>query len=74
MRDTDSLHSEVSADLVYRKLSFENALFTARVYKRNFRNQKIRRLFRDNATSQGKHRMEAANVEGKDYTALSLLH
>ena len=34
--DRDSVRS--SASLVYRRFSFENDLFTARVYKRNYRN------------------------------------
>ena len=36
--DQDSVRS--SASLSYRRLSFENDLFTARVYKRNYRNPK----------------------------------
>ena len=38
-----------SVDMVYRRLSFENELFTARVYKRNYRNPQIRSLFQSGA-------------------------
>ena len=33
-------------DIVYRRLSFENDLFTARVYKRNFRHPMLMRLWK----------------------------
>ena len=51
-RDADSLLSDESTDLVYRRLSFEDALFTARVYKRNFRNNKINQLFRNSPKAE----------------------
>ena len=54
IRDTDSIMSIESTDLVYRKLDFEDDLFTARVYKRNFRNIKIRQLFREQAKAKSK--------------------
>ena len=37
--------STASAELVYQRLSFENDLFTAPAYKRNYRNQLINQLF-----------------------------
>ena len=37
--------SDESDEMVYRHLSFEDDLFTARVYKRNYRNFKIRSMF-----------------------------
>jgi len=37
IRDRDSLVSTESAELEYKRLSFEDQLFTAAVYKRNFR-------------------------------------
>jgi len=37
LRDKDSLVSAESAELEYKRLSFEDQLFTAAVYKRNFR-------------------------------------
>ena len=40
----ESYISLESTDLVYRRLSFENELFTASVYKRNYRNPLIRSL------------------------------
>ncbi|KAL2048765.1 hypothetical protein ABVK25_010947 [Lepraria finkii] len=45
-RARDSRISIESGELVYRRLSFEDELFTARVYKRNYRNAKMRSLFR----------------------------
>ncbi|KAK3169630.1 hypothetical protein OEA41_009014 [Lepraria neglecta] len=45
-RARDSRISIESGELVYRPLSFEDELFTARVYKRNYRNAKMRSLFR----------------------------
>jgi len=44
--DNASLMSVESAELVYRPLDFENDLFTARVYKRNYRPTMIKRLFK----------------------------
>ncbi|MCJ1458052.1 Ankyrin-1, partial [Mycoblastus sanguinarius] len=46
-----------SADLSYHRLSFEDALFTARVYKRNYRNPLIGRLFKSRRQQlQGRER------------------
>jgi len=44
-RDVSSISVE-SAELIYRSLSFENQLFTARVYKRNYRTPAIHSLLR----------------------------
>ena len=43
--DGGASNSEES--LVYKPLTFENELFTARVYKRNFRTPALQRLFKD---------------------------
>ena len=40
--DQESIRSE--EDIIYRPLSFEDDLFTARVYKRNYRNPRLLRL------------------------------
>ena len=45
-RIRESRISIESSELVYRRLSFEDDLFTARVYKRNYRNGLIDSLFR----------------------------
>ena len=37
--------SVASVEMAYRRLSFENDLFTATAYKRNYRNQRINHLF-----------------------------
>ena len=43
---TDSGASKNEEDLVYKPLTFENELFTARVYKRNYRTLALQRLFK----------------------------
>jgi len=45
-RASDSAFSTESTDLIYRRLSFEDDLFTARVYKRNYRNTLITSLLK----------------------------
>lgn len=50
-------HTSVShedAEMSYRRLSFEDDLFTAKVYKRNYRNPMINRLFRSSASLSAK--------------------
>ena len=42
----DSGTSKSEVDLVYKPLTFENELFTARVYKRNYRTPTLQRLFK----------------------------
>lgn len=64
IRDRDSLVSVESAELIYRRLSCEDDLFTARVYKRNFRNRKIGELFHQNAKARGKKAAELAPADG----------
>lgn len=44
---TDSGASKTEENLVYKSLAFENELFTARVYKRNYRTARFQRLFKD---------------------------
>ena len=44
-----SAHTEESTELIYRRLSFEDDLFTTRVYKRNYRTSVICSLFRSQA-------------------------
>ena len=44
---TDSRASKSEESLVYKSLTFENELFTARVYKRNYRTARFQRLFKD---------------------------
>ena len=46
-RTTDSGVSKGEEDLVYKPLTFENELFTARVYKRNYVSPVSRRLFKE---------------------------
>ena len=46
-RTTDSGVSKVEEDLVYKPLSFENELFTSRVYKRNYAMPAFRHLFKE---------------------------
>ena len=43
---TDSGAPKSEENLVYKPLTFENELFTARVYKRNYRTPALQRLFR----------------------------
>ena len=43
---TDSGASKNEDDLIYKSLTFEDELFTARVYKRNYRTPALRRLFK----------------------------
>ncbi|KAK0517484.1 hypothetical protein JMJ35_000639 [Cladonia borealis] len=45
----DSGASKSEVDLVYKPLTFENELFTARVYKRNYRTPALQRLFKGTA-------------------------
>jgi hypothetical protein len=45
-RDDSSRKSFESAELVYKPLDCENDLFTARVYKRNYRSTMIKSLFK----------------------------
>ncbi|KAI9877767.1 MAG: hypothetical protein M1830_002897 [Pleopsidium flavum] len=54
IRDTHSRKSIDSAELVYRRLSFEDDLFTAKVYKRNYRNPKMGELFQGIASNSAK--------------------
>ncbi|KAK3171372.1 hypothetical protein OEA41_003456 [Lepraria neglecta] len=54
IRDTDSIMTIGNTDLVYRRLDFENYLFTARVYKRNFRKIEVRQLFQEQAKAKSK--------------------
>lgn len=49
--------------MIYRRLSCEDDLFTAGVYKRNFRNRKISGLFHDSAKARGKKVAELAPAE-----------
>ena len=51
-RNRDSHLSVDSTELVYRRLSFENDLFTAQVYKRNYRNSLINSLFRSGSRAK----------------------
>lgn len=46
--------SHEDAEMSYRRLSFEDDLFTAKVYKRNYRNPMINRLFRSSASLSAK--------------------
>ena len=46
-RTTDSGVSKVEEDLVYKPLTFENELFTSRVYKRNYATPAFRHLFKE---------------------------
>lgn len=68
-----SSRSGASAPLEYRFLSFENSLFTARVYKRNYRTSKIDQLFKsrmshaanedpNHANKDPNHAIEDANL------------
>jgi hypothetical protein len=43
-RSSESLTSIESAELIYTPLDFENDLFTARVYKRNYRPRLVQRM------------------------------
>lgn len=45
----DSGASKSEVDLAYKPLTFENELFTARVYKRNYRTPALQRLFKGTA-------------------------
>ena len=45
-QNIDSGASKSEVDLVYKPLTFENELFTARVYKRNYRTPALQRLFK----------------------------
>ena len=46
-RTNDSGVAKVEEDLVYKPLTFENELFTSRVYKRNYATPAFRRLFKE---------------------------
>ena len=50
-RTTGSGVSKGEEDLVYKPLTFENELFTSRVYKRNYATPAIRRLFKERKNS-----------------------
>lgn len=63
IRDQDSLVSFESTELIYRRLSCEDDLFTAGVYNRNFRNRKIGGFFHDSAKARGKKVAELAPVD-----------
>lgn len=69
IRCRDSFISEESAELVYKKLSFEDALFTAREYKRNFRNNKISGLFKDKLKAREKIAMGPTISDEQDLDA-----
>lgn len=45
-RTADGGASKSEDDLVYKPLTFENELFTARVYKRNYRTPALQRIFK----------------------------
>ena len=51
-RTTGSGVSKGEEDLVYKPLTFENDLFTSRVYKRNYATPAIRHLFKKQKTSE----------------------
>jgi hypothetical protein len=45
-RSSESLTSTESAELIYKPLDFEDDLFTARVYKRNYRPRLVQRVLK----------------------------
>ena len=64
-------HEHRSTDLVYRRLDFENDLFTARVYKKNFRKIEIRQLFQEQAKAKSKLAIVTTpKVDPDDFTML----
>ena len=79
MSSKTSLSTTASTEgtsLQYRCLAFENTLFTARVYKRNYRNTVIEQLFRtrtDRGRNQASLETKSTNVSGSE-TALSRRH
>ena len=64
----DSGASKSEVDLVYKPLTFENELFTARVYKRNYRTPALQRLFKgtEQKTSDKTRPRTVAQEIGKD--------
>lgn len=70
----DSFLTIESQELVYYPLSFENDLFTARVYKRNYRNSWISSLFKFHWVKKTEEkRVPTANPEVSDDGQSSLL-
>lgn len=55
--ETSSIRSNASSLFHYIPLSFENALFTSYVYKRNYRSPFQKRVFR--STTKGEHHADA---------------
>ena len=68
-RTTDSGASKNGDDLVYKPLTFENELFTARVYKRNYRTPILRRLFKgtEQKTSEKTRARTVAQKSAEDH-------
>lgn len=69
--DSDYRMSMESTELIYRRLSFEDTLFTARVYKRNYRNLKIDQLFKNRRHSL--HTPTVKHQADSDHDASSIL-
>ena len=68
VRSRDSISSMESKELVYYPLSFENDLFTARVYKRNYRSPWAHDLFK---LHQGKKTEERRVLAAENDSLLS---
>jgi hypothetical protein len=71
--DTASLLSEDRAEMTYRHLSFENLLFTARVYKRNFRPKAIAQLFRQHTGLQQKSPLASDDLDDDQSSTISTI-
>jgi tetratricopeptide (TPR) repeat protein len=67
------LLSEESAEMTYRHLSFENLLFTARVYKRNFRPKAIVQLFRQHTGLQQKSPLASDDLDDDRLSIVSTI-
>ena len=68
--DTSSIQSRESTELTYRRLSFEDLLFTARVYKRNSRHRGMNNTY-ESSQSWGKEasrQIEEISEQNSDAT------
>ena len=69
---TDSGAPKSEQSLVYKPLTFENELFTARVYKRNYRTPALQRLFKGTAQKTSEktrpRTVPQLNAEGPDFS------
>ncbi|MCJ1459523.1 hypothetical protein MMC28_009902 [Mycoblastus sanguinarius] len=65
---TNSLGNYRNSRLVYYPLSFENELFTARVYKRNYRHSLLHQLFKSKGATASLVREKNPSIASSDAT------